>query len=187
MIHIVTADIVKDSAASRRQAEKAAIEKCLEALGITPDTLAHAPTGKPYLTNSYAGANISISHSPTVAAVAVAPVVDGPFGIDIENINRSQFQRVLPRILSVVEQTFVLNPSEPLNLARAWTAKEAVFKAVSSSEIDFARHISIDSPAFDKATFAPAQQVFNLSFTTLPHDNILCLASQCNNFKLFTL
>lgn len=81
--------------------------------------LLHDPEGAPLLAGS--NLNISVSHSRNFAAIMLHPSLR--CGIDIEEPRPAQLERVRTKFLSPAEQV------STLNLLRAWTAKEAVFKA----------------------------------------------------------
>lgn len=110
------------SAATRREAELAAVQSLLcEAF---PDgfLLEHAPSGLPVLAGRTE--RISISHSRSRAALAVC--AGAPVGVDTETA-RSQLARVAPRVLSEAE--LAEYGSVPGGLLTAWTLKEAIYKA----------------------------------------------------------
>lgn len=117
----------------RRVAELAAVKSLLrEAFPTFPDArIAHAASGAPYLIFSgKAPAEIpaiSISHSRDLAVLAVAP--EGTrIGVDAETGDRAnQLLRVAPRFLSQQQMPFW--GSSPSTLLRAWTIKEALYKA----------------------------------------------------------
>lgn len=70
---------------------------------------------------------ISITHSRDLVAVAVAPA-GCHVGVDAENTGRDrQLRRVAPRFLS--PDQLPLWGATPESLLRAWTIKEALYKA----------------------------------------------------------
>lgn len=89
-------------------------------LGIDDD-IGHRPNGAPYLLQDLAR-HISISHSRHFIALAVS---DAAVGIDVE-----EWRPVLPKVVGRVTHPQDAE-TDPLRL---WTAKEALFKAMSGLE-----------------------------------------------------
>ncbi|GAA1172171.1 4'-phosphopantetheinyl transferase [Kitasatospora gansuensis] len=103
-------------------------------LGVAPEELRwrHGPHGKPELTGRHTGAEVNLSHSDTVAMVAVS--ASRRVGVDV--------QRVLPRLdaTAMAERYFppqearfvraAANPADRADrFARLWARKEALVKA----------------------------------------------------------
>lgn len=104
-----------------RRAEQNAVRRLVEA-AFGPDArLEHHSDGAPYVAGS--DRFISVSHSRTLAVLAVAPF---PVGVDIEE-PRPQLQRIAGRFLSAEEQQHYRTLPE---LLTAWTLKEAAYKAL---------------------------------------------------------
>lgn len=101
--------------------------------------LRHNEQGMPLLY----GSNMCISISHTLQYVVVA-ISRHTIGIDIE-MCRPKILTVRRRFLSDAEQSAILPDNLPLNTA-AWTAKEALYKAIGVSGIDFANDVTIDAP-----------------------------------------
>jgi len=119
-----------DRGLPRREAERAAVAGLLARLAPGA-TLVHTADGAPALPGS--GLNVSISHSATMAAVAVDPC--RRVGVDIEGHDRAgQIARVAPRVLSPVELHGYAG-----RLVEAWTLKEALYKIAGDPGIDW-RH-----------------------------------------------
>jgi len=100
--------------------------------------IGYDPSGKPILTNS--PGFLSITHAAGFVAIYYHP--DCHPGIDIELITRN-VERVAQRFLSARERedcTFE-NILSNKDLMLRWCAKEAVFKMVPISDIDFASQI----------------------------------------------
>lgn len=182
MIRLVAVEIERGQDMSRRQAEEEAVKRCLEALGFDTQ-LCHSADGAPFLKNR-PDMRISISHSAQWAVVAVAPADRGLMGIDIEDSSRPQLVKVASRYLSAEE--VILAQKTPDGFAKAWTAKEAVFKAVTGKAVSFTSHIRIDD-SFSRAIFIPHSTSLSLNYINFRHSNILCIASQGNNFEIITL
>lgn len=145
-VEIYVAPIATDgSRGSRREAEKAATARLVTSLFDTGATVAHSPDGAPQLIlpdNATAAPEISISHSLRTVVLAVGRA-GRPIGVDIE-LPRQQLARVAARFLAP-EETAIHAASEE-NLLRAWTAKEAAFKAAGIAGLTLA-DIRLDATA----------------------------------------
>lgn len=129
-----------------REAERAAIASLLnDALGPGA-TLSHRPDGSPAINIS--GIKISISHCRTCAVIALS---DKPVGIDVET-DRAQLARVAPRVLSPDELTCYSD-----SLVKAWTLKEALYKAALTPGLDFRRDILLPLDGSNTATVLTPQ------------------------------
>ena len=101
--------------------------------------LGHHENGRPYLQNL--AMEISITHSKEFVAIILHPS-DG-VGIDIESLDRD-FSAVERKALSEDELEDLGDHNRTLQLAIYWCAKEAVYKRMSISGVDFAEQIEID-------------------------------------------
>lgn len=135
---VYIAPITSREGISRRQAEVEARDKLLiEAVG--PDArLIHTPEGAPTLADS--NLHISISHSQEYIAIAIN--AQRHIGIDIES-QREQLHRVVRKFLNTEEQAIYNTPEL---LLRAWTLKEALYKACLDTRLGFVQdlHIPLD-------------------------------------------
>lgn len=183
MIRICTKEIVRNAGQTRREAELQAVSHCLLDLGVSEE-IGHDRSGAPFLERN-PEIRISISHSAQIAAVAVGSPSDGLFGIDVETASRQQLLKVVPRITSEKELLYAKSMEE--GYAKVWTAKEAVYKAVSLPSVDFCRDIEIVTSDLKEARCVRETKMFKLSYISLPKDNVLCVASEGNNFELITL
>lgn len=168
-VRVAISPIHRSNDLTRSEAEREAVGVALGRL--FPDggmTVGHRSDGSPFIPGS--GMCISISHSLTYVAVAVA---SGCVGIDIEQ-PRQQLEKVAPRFLSDREQ--IVAESMPLGLLRAWTAKEAVFKAIRGQGVDFARDITL-SDDFSSACFRDGLTIFLHVFPGVADDNMLTVAT----------
>ncbi|MDE6230564.1 MAG: 4'-phosphopantetheinyl transferase superfamily protein [Muribaculaceae bacterium] len=112
--------------------------------------IGHFHSGAPFL-YGYAG-RISISHTEGLFAVATLPATPevelGVFseraalGIDVERADREQVVKILDRFMAEEEKPLV-DSSDVELCVRAWTSKEAVYKAMLSPGLDFRRDIRI--------------------------------------------
>lgn len=112
----------------RGEAERSAVSALLAeafAGGETPE-LEHAPSGAPRLKGS--AANVSVSHCRELAVVAL----DGrgrAIGVDAESAGRgAQLRRVAAKFLP--EEQMAAWCASDAALLRAWTLKEAMYKAM---------------------------------------------------------
>lgn len=146
-LRVIIAPIDRTELDRRSERERLIVNRIISTY-INPEArLAHAPSGRPLLENAD-GLHISISHSADYVAVVFGPI-EG-IGIDVEQ-HRTQLARVAPRVLSGAEMA-VYGRSESL-LLRAWTLKEALYKAALTEGVDFRRNIALPlSPDDTRAT-----------------------------------
>lgn len=106
------------------------------------DRLEVLKTGRPYLTDD--SIQFSISHSGTMVAALIHP--EQPVGVDVEKISE-RVSRVRRKFLSQAEELLVLQSmgeeDELTCLTLAWSVKEAAFKALQNSGVDFIRDLPI--------------------------------------------
>ncbi len=107
----------------KRDAEIRAVAMLIRKAFGEKETLSHLPSGAPYIAGS--GKQISITHGAGYALLAIND--SRPIGIDIES-PRPTLKRISGRFLGSSElQTYNASSSTLLD---AWTAKEAIFKAL---------------------------------------------------------
>lgn len=99
--------------------------------------LASLPSGKPVLEDG--SCHISLSHTNGYAAAIVASF---PVGIDIEQYGQ-RVHRVAGRFMRSDEQVFPYHDDDTWSLLLHWSAKEAMFKCMDASEVDFRSHLHI--------------------------------------------
>jgi len=121
----------------KRKAEWLATRCLLKQMIGSPFQLSYTKLGKPILSH-LVYKHISISHSRDFVAVMVHQ--DKTVGIDIESVNRN-YASIKKRYLSDAELEKV-NENSFFHCIY-WCAKEAVFKLVEESEIDFRKQIEI--------------------------------------------
>lgn len=115
-------------ASTGREAERNAVRLLMQkAAGHgKPQTLSHMPSGKPYIEGKATTA-ISITHCHGLAAMALNQAGHN-VGIDAESASRNaQLQRVAGKFLSHAQAAIWGNDCNAL--LRAWTIKEALYKA----------------------------------------------------------
>lgn len=107
----------------KRDAEIRAVAMLIRKAFGEKETLSHLPSGAPYIAGS--GKQISITHGAGYALLAIND--SRPIGIDIES-PRPTLKRISRRFLGRSEVQ-IYNASSS-TLLDAWTAKEAIFKAL---------------------------------------------------------
>ena len=120
-----------------------AIRQLLKYFHIDPQTHQYDEQGAPYLTD---GRFLSISHTQTIAAVAVGKV---PLGIDLE-FYQDKIKTIAKRFLNSLELAYVTENDAISLYTQLWTAKEALYKAHKTSGIHFASQMHIQE--FKKET-----------------------------------
>lgn len=142
-----TAIVPPDNASrnTRRDCEHHAVAMLIRAAFGPSATLHHHDSGAPYIQIAATGrivTSISITHCSDTAMLAIAP--EGiAIGIDCEHF-RPALRNVAPRILSAAELS-AWGADDNL-LLRAWTIKEAVYKAALTPGLPFAYGINLPSP-----------------------------------------
>lgn len=121
-----------------RRREKLAVRALLNELFDGKVYLGHHDNGRPFLQNSLT--EISISHTSRYVCVLTHP--EESVGVDIESLNRD-FSAVEKKALSVEEIENLSEKSRNLHLAIHWSAKEAIYKRMSLSDVDFSKQIEI--------------------------------------------
>lgn len=123
---------------------------------VGPDArVIHDADGAPSLAGSTL--HLSISHSHHFAAIALDP--DERIGIDIEEPRLEQLGRVIGKFLAPAER-----PQWETQLLRAWTAKEATFKAAGVSGLTLGRILLTEADVAE----VPDGRKFLLDFTETP-------------------
>ena len=119
-----------------RQSEREAARAVASYLLQRPVDIDHHHDGAPFISDFHGC--VSISHSQKYIAVAIDN--QRSIGIDIEDIDRAErMMRIAPRVLSPEEIHAYAEPQEQL---RAWTLKEAAYKAARHG-VDFLHHIQL--------------------------------------------
>ncbi len=121
-----------------RRRERLAVRALLNQLFDGKVYLGHHDNGRPFLQNSII--EISISHTQRFVAVLTHPEMS--VGIDIETLGRD-FSAVEKRALSEDEIDFLSERNRDLHLALCWSAKEAIYKRMSLSGVDFSKQIQL--------------------------------------------
>ncbi len=135
-IAIYFAPIERLSDESRSESERLITDQVISRVLGDKVSVARQPSGAPYLVGSELF--VSVSHSRRLVAVALS--ANGPIGVDVEEY-RPQLKRVAPRVLSEPELTVYAGSTDAL--LRAWTLKEALYKAALTPGLDFRSDISL--------------------------------------------
>ena len=106
--------------------------------------------------------NISISHSDEIVTVLISK--ENGIGVDVEKIN-NKVHSVASKFLSSNEIQFFGKAPSTRQLIRAWTAKEAIYKALRKPGINFSDNIILDK-FNDKAKSANAKFISSDQETT---------------------
>ncbi len=121
--------------------------------------------GKPTLDEGF----ISLSHSGDIAAVAVGNI---PIGVDIQHMSPIAHKRLAERYFSEEEQRYMSEGDEIERFYKLWTAREAIFKAVSVSQ-------NISTPLMIQTFIKDGEPTFDgclLSFSVLYDEYLLAVA-----------
>lgn len=155
--------IEADPDRTRTEREHAAVRAIIARFFGVDARIGHSDTGAPYLVGRE-DISLTVSHSRDYAAVAFSS--ERTIGVDIEQW-REQLLRVAPRVLSESEMA-VYGVSSDL-LLRAWTMKEALYKAALTPGLDFRRDITLPShPASTAATVAGRPYTIIATLTIAP-------------------
>lgn len=120
-----------DAPGGRRDAERSAVMAIVRGLFGADAAVGHRQDGSPVLECEDAP-EVSVSHCRTMAVLAVG--ASARIGVDVEEW-REQLRRVAPRFLSEEEKSLVQSDDA---LLRAWTVKEAVYKAANRPGLSLA-------------------------------------------------
>ena len=123
----------------KRQREKATERLLLHRAFGQPVSLRHDEQGAPFVEG--ADANISITHTPRLVALAVND--SHVIGIDAEQCDRQQVLRVRGKFLNANEKQFISADDLAAHVI-AWTAKEAIIKAERNSALDWTDGICLE-------------------------------------------
>jgi len=85
--------------------------------------------------------NISISHCEDIVTILISE--NKGIGIDVERIN-NKVHSIKSKFLNQKEINYLSGYEESRNLTRAWTAKEAIYKALRMPGIIFSENILIE-------------------------------------------
>lgn len=153
----VTRFTADELAMSQADAQKKAVSRLLSHLFGQGVELCHRPDGSPFLEGCER--EISISHCRGYAALAAGS--RKRIGVDIET-PRATLRRVIPKFLSSEESVRITADDD---LLRAWTVKEALYKAAGVPGVDFANDVTL--PVGDGSVGSVNAVSFNVASVTL--------------------
>ena len=122
-----------------RRRERLAVRVLLDQLLDEKAYVGYHENGRPYLQND--SADISIAHTKRFACIYYNPEVN--VGVDIECLSRN-FSAVEKKALSEEESEYLSDTQRNIQLCIIWCAKEAIFKVMSSTGIDFVKQIMVE-------------------------------------------
>lgn len=161
-----------------RRAEKIVARMLIaHAFGIKAQ-LCYTDAGAPYIKDE--DANISISHTTGIVVLAID--YNSRVGVDIEEIS-PRILRVREKFLS--DEELILIPEDDLRMHTiAWTAKEALFKAIPENGIDFAQDLHLNFPIGKEFTASESRsdkaRLYNLLTIDNNTDYITTIATEQN-------
>ncbi len=136
----------EEEATGQNCAQRLAVARLLRhALGCEA-TVMHRDDGSPYIDGLVR--ELSISHCKGYAAIGLH--YGARFGIDIER-PRATLQRVARKFLSADEMQRLHTPEE---LLKAWTIKEALYKAAATPGISLAEGLVLPLPSTPDMSYA---------------------------------
>ena len=133
---------------TRRERERRAAAHLASSLTGREVAISHDASGAPRVDGD--SIHISISHSAHTAAV----VVDSShrIGIDAEDVRGGQLRRVAARVLSSAE--LAEYGCDDVWLTRAWTLKEALYKAAGVAGADWRTDLRLPSTKDGRRAYA---------------------------------
>ena len=120
----------------KRKLEFLAVRTALKQMLGKEVYVSYTDEGKPFLADGEF--NISISHSKNRVAVGAHP--DAQIGVDIE-CRSDKIPKLYKRFLNEEEQSYLADDVRKLQIA--WSAKEALYKIIGKTAVDFARQLQI--------------------------------------------
>ena len=144
---------------------------------VDPDLKVSYKDDIPFLSDNR---SISISHSEEMVAILISK--ESGIGVDVEKINK-KVDSIKSKFLNQKEISYLSGDGETRNLTRAWTAKEAIYKALRKPGIIFSENILLeefDSEAksgIGKFISSNQEKIFKLYFYDLD-DYCLTISQQ---------
>ena len=105
---------------------------------VDPDLKVSYKDDIPFLSDNR---SISISHSEEMVAILISK--ESGIGVDVEKINK-KVDSIKSKFLNQKEISYLSGDGETRNLTRAWTAKEAIYKALRKPGIIFSENILLE-------------------------------------------
>ena len=123
----------EEAEAGQNKAQSMAVRRLVREVLGREAVLTHRPDGSPAIEGS--DVEVSVSHTSGLAVLAVGGRMR--IGVDVE-LPRATLRRVARKFLSASEMDVWVSDSD---LLRAWTIKEALYKAAGCSGVDFANDV----------------------------------------------
>lgn len=130
--------------------------------------IAYRDSGKPDLNNNKK--KISISHTGDYVAILVNEY-GKEIGIDIEKRHKTKILNLLTKFLTEQEQRLKITEDKEVNGLLTWTSKEALFKIIDPTVVDYTRDMEIQSITIHKEVegdgcikFVPTQTSYQLKY-----------------------
>ncbi|GHV52918.1 siderophore biosynthesis protein [Bacteroidia bacterium] len=159
------APFLEKLANKRRRSEWLAVRVLLKELLGEELPVAYYPNGAPYLPGK--DIHLSISHTRDYAAVALGKY---PTGIDIE-YRGDRVLKVKSRFLCREEEAFIDPRHEAAHALVCWCAKEALYKCIGRSDMDFKKNLRLQPFAYGEAgcisatgTYPGREESFRLNY-----------------------
>ncbi len=172
-ITLLIAPIIRGDSLGRREAESRVVESLVRQAFGPGAVIVHNADGVPSV-EAHGGdhvASLSVSHSRDYACIAFS--ARRTVGVDVEQ-PRDQLRRVAPRVLSYGEMN-VYGLSDAL-LLRAWTLKEALYKAALTPGLDFRADIRLPLDP-DSTAASVAGRPFDIVTVIVAPDHTLSLVA----------
>lgn len=125
-IEYAVAPIEVSQGSSRTERQNEAVRLLVKRIAGEEAMVGHASDGAPFIVGREL--SISISHSRNFATIAWCEDCGIQIGIDIEEAREEQLRRVVAKFLTREESDYY--GTIPSGLLRAWTLKEAAYKAL---------------------------------------------------------
>ncbi len=113
---------------------------------ISPDLKVSYKENIPILSDNR---NISISHSGEMVAILISK--NNGIGVDVERITK-KVNSIKSKFLNQKEINYLSSNEDTRTLTRAWTAKEAIYKAVQKPGIIFSENILLEEFNYEART-----------------------------------
>jgi phosphopantetheinyl transferase len=152
LIHLSGCKAPTHIANSVRRTEYLSVRSLAKALGVDPEDIAYHSSGRPYLKNG--DCNISIAHTKKYVAVLLSKSLTT--GIDIETRSEKVI-RIKKKFMLPEEEALIISSDidQVTGLLLHWCAKEAMFKAIGETGVDFVNSFKIThfTPTGEKGSF----------------------------------
>lgn len=161
---------------AKRRRELLAVRMLLKTYFGKVTEIRYSDAGVPMLAGN--AMQLSVSHTGDWAAIALHPT--RKIGIDIETIG-NKVERVAHKFLSEEEAEHIPKTSGNIVMHLYWCAKEALYKAIGKTGVDFIQHLHVD--AFDTPTkgtttacekTTPDTQPYRLQYRTYDDFVLVC-------------